>query len=350
MQLASQFVKWGRMAVHRKHSKVAATLYRTALHLDRHNPAAKRGLAIEKRRRQDTLRTVRGVIIGTMGRCNASCVHCPTGKTETAANPKHPMPMSIFKRIIDGIADDEMELTGQITFGLFGDALLDPFVVERARYVMRRLPDAKISINTNGAGFHKERHVALRPLIDVLALHCEAIDPEVYDRLMTPLRARNVFPKIRDILSQFPGKVLVSVPVSKANVASLEGILEWFMARGARNVSFDGLSSRCARDRSIFESLALSPVAGQCGPDLLDYLVVDCDGTVLACCNDFAREEPIGDLARTRLSDTLASDERARFRDAMATRLHADVSTCSRCYADMPRSVTRECQDLSSRR
>jgi tetratricopeptide (TPR) repeat protein len=80
------------------------------------------------------------VIIGTTGTCNASCIHCPTGKAETAHVPRKPMDMKLFRHLIDELAASEIPITGQIAFGLFGDGLVDPFVVERAAYVRQSFP------------------------------------------------------------------------------------------------------------------------------------------------------------------------------------------------------------------
>ena len=46
---------------------------------------------------------LRFVILGTTGLCNASCIHCPTGNAETAHTPQTPMPMPLFKKIVDGV-------------------------------------------------------------------------------------------------------------------------------------------------------------------------------------------------------------------------------------------------------
>ena len=174
---------------------------------------------------------LRYVILGTTGTCNASCIHCPTGKEETRLNPRTPMPMPMFKEIVDGIADLGLPITDQVSFGLFGDALVDPFVVERAAYLMERLPHTRISVNTNGAAFSAKKHAALNETAFTIALHCESLKPDVYDELMHPLRFERVFPKYEEILETYPGKVLVSVPVSKLNRAELPSIRSWFLDR-----------------------------------------------------------------------------------------------------------------------
>jgi tetratricopeptide (TPR) repeat protein len=277
---------------------------------------------------------LRYLILGTTGTCNASCIHCPTGKSATLHVPRVPMPMQLFKKIVDGIADLDLPIPDQVSFGLFGDGLLDPFVVERAAYLMDRLPDARISVNTNGAAFNAKKHAALNDYVFTVALHCESLVPETYDELMQPLRFERVFPKYEEILCTYPGKVLVSVPVSKRNVDELPALRQWFHDRGAKQVAFDPLSSRCVDDRTLYNSLALDPHKNRCPPVIMDDLIVDCDGQVLICCQDFERSEGIGNLHDESLAEVLIGLGRANAQKMLAEGRHEELSTCSRCYVD----------------
>lgn len=277
---------------------------------------------------------LRYVILGTTGTCNASCIHCPTGKIETDLNPRIPMPMPLFKKIVDGIVDLGLPITDQVSFGLFGDGLVDPFVVQRAEYLIERLPYTRISVNTNGAAFNAKKHAALNDTAFTIALHCKSLKPDVYDQLMQPLRFERVFPKYEEILETFPGKVLVSVPVSKLNKAELPAIRKWFLDHGAKWVEFDPLSARCAEDRSVFDLLALHPRKIRCPPKIMDDLIIDCDGQVLICCQDFTRLEGIGNLKDESFADVLVGVRRATVRKMLAEGRHEEFKTCSRCYAD----------------
>lgn len=278
---------------------------------------------------------LRFVNLGTTGTCNASCVHCPTGKLTTAHVPRSVMPMDLFKSIIDGIAEMDLIVTDQISFGLFGDGLVDPLVVERAAYLRAKLPDVRLSVNTNGASFNPQKHAALQETASVIALHCESLNPDDYNYLMQPLRAERVFPKFERMMETFPGKVFVSVPVSRRNLGDLRTIREWFMARGAAHVTFDPLSSRCAEDRTVFDALALDPHPIRCRPDVTEDLIVDCDGQVLTCCQDFERIDGIGSLRTESLREVLQNVQRQNVRRLFAEKRHEEVTTCSRCFGDL---------------
>ena len=274
------------------------------------------------------------VILGTTGTCNASCVHCPTNKLQTANAPRAPMPMPLFRKIIDEIAESGMPVARQLAFGLFGDALLDPHVIERARYARERLPDVPISINTNGGAYDSARHAELNETVSIVALHCESLVPETYEYLMRPLKAARVYPKFPTIFADFPGKVQVAAPLSRMNVDERDSLRTYFEGLGANHVDFATLANRCAHDDTLFDQLAFDPQPIRCEPGIVYNLIVDCDGTVVACCNDFARETPIGNMATDSLEEVLADAARLSMREKLAAGEHESISTCSRCRGD----------------
>jgi radical SAM protein with 4Fe4S-binding SPASM domain len=334
-KLALLLQKWGGMAKYRHRPRLSVLAYRAALLLDRDLPLTRRELAKARPRPEGGVPHLNAVGIGTTGTCNASCVHCPTGKASTANSPRGTMPMDLFRKIIDGIADEGVAVDSHIGFGLFGDGLVDPLVLERARYLRERLPDVLFSVNTNGAAYNHAKHAALYDYVTLIALHCESLTPATYDYLMTPLRAKNVFPKYETILKDFPGKVRVSVPVSHANRDELPHIRAWFMERGAREVVFDPMSSRCMEDLSLFHKLSLAPARIRCSSQVTRDLIVDCDGTVVPCCNDFVREKPLGNLAIESFRETMTNLARRQFAQTMDEGRHDEVPLCTRCFGDL---------------
>jgi radical SAM protein with 4Fe4S-binding SPASM domain len=334
-KLALLLQKWGGMAKHRQHPRLAALSWRAASLLDADLPLTRREIAKARPRGRDGVPHLNAVGIGTTGTCNASCVHCPTGKASTSNSPRGTMPMALFRKIIDGIVDEGVAVDSHIGFGLFGDGLVDPMVVERARYVHDRLPDVIFSVNTNGAAYNSARHKVLFDYVTLLSLHCESLTPATYDYLMTPLRAKSVFPKYEQILRDFPGKVRVSVPVSRANLEELSHVRDWFMARGAKEVVFDPMASRCMEDRSLFDKLSLAPVRIRCDGEVARDLIVDCDGAVLTCCQDFVREHPVGNMMIESFRETMTNLARRTFAQQMVDGKHDEIATCSRCFGDV---------------
>ena len=92
------------------------------------------------------------------------------------------MPSGLFRDIIGQIADCGWKISGNHSLGLFEDALLDEFIVERCEYARRFLPSAPIAVNTNGAAYNRAKHLALREIVTAIALHVESYKPQVYTR------------------------------------------------------------------------------------------------------------------------------------------------------------------------
>lgn len=282
--------------------------------------------------RTEPLVQLRNVIIGTTGVCNASCVHCPTNKDETEHLPRAPMPMPLFRRIIDELAEHTAH-KGFLSFGLFGDGLVDPFVVERARYVREKLPNAAFCVNSNGAAYNRRKHAELIKWVNLMSLHIESIEPETYDYLMQPLRLKRVLPKVEMMLEDFPGKVYVSVPLSKANYGEKQKIDRYFRDRNAANVVFHGLGNRCSSWK-VFSDLALNPVRTYCGKEIGTDLIVDWRGDVFLCCNDFTKKIQIGDISRQTLPEVLNDPRRLAAVELMVQMRHDEIETCRNCYFD----------------
>jgi MoaA/NifB/PqqE/SkfB family radical SAM enzyme len=274
------------------------------------------------------------VIIGGIGLCNASCVHCPTGKSETSHVPRTPMPWDLFCRLIDELKASNLPIVDGFVFGLFGDSLVDPLVVERARYARQQFPDLPICISTNGAAYDPGKHGMLDQYATTINLHCESLDEGTYNHLMAPLRLKRTLPKIEMMIRDFSDKIVVSVPVSQRNCAERDEMHAKFIRMGAKAVLFASLSARCSKDQSVFNSLAFDPQQIACSPRQLNTLTIDCDGTVLACCTDFAREEPLGKFGEQSLMELLNGPRRRQMMQDFADGNHACYSTCSRCRAD----------------
>lgn len=336
--VADTHLQLGRLLVMRNRRDEAAAAFARASELDPKCPHSRRelrALRIHEAGEHGLPAALRFVVIGSTGLCNASCIHCPTGKAETAEAPRVPMSMDLFRRIFESIVDLDLPISDQVALGLFGDALVDPFIVERAEFLRHLLPDTRMSINTNGAAFNPARHAPLADLTTVVALHVESLIPETYNDLMRPLRLANVLPKFDQLLRAFPGKILVSVPISRRNLEELPAIRDYFLSRGASSVVFDPLSSRCAEDLELYHSLALDPHPIRCSPEVLNDLIIDCDGKVLTCCQDFRRAEPIGDLTCETLREVLTNARRKAVREIFACGRHTEMATCSRCYSDL---------------
>lgn len=276
---------------------------------------------------------LRAVVVGSTNVCNASCVHCPTGKEETEHLLRGTMSMDLFHSLVDQVAE-QCTVTDGFMFCLHGDPLLDKLLVDRARYVKEKLPGTGIWLSTNAAAYSTEKHAILAEVFDAINIHIKSLRPDVYDFIMRPLRFERVAPKIEMMLRDFHGKASVAVPLHRLNLAERQAMTDYFLDRGAASVQFGAISNRCSSN-GLFEHLAFSPIYPGCrSPLLLDYLIVDWDGVVLGCCNDFKREEPIGDMRTMSLCEVLDGPARREFARKLDAGEWSGLKPCSNCRWD----------------
>jgi radical SAM protein with 4Fe4S-binding SPASM domain len=278
---------------------------------------------------------IRNLIIGTTGVCNASCVHCPTNKLLPSARWTSDMPMELFDSLVDQILENEIFITGYISLGLFGDGLVDRRVIQRAARLHSAFPYASLHVNTNGAAYNHSRHAPLGSLVDTLAIHIETLEEAKYARIMEPLKLPNVLPKIHQIITDMPEVATIASPVHRDNIHELPLIREYFANRGVRSTIFTGMSNRCSRDE-IFQELAVAPSSGSCAAEIISDLIVDWDGLVLVCCNDFLRRQPIGNLKEETLLEILHCSKRRLAFDALRDGAWEDIDTCRTCKFSAP--------------
>ena len=103
------------------------------------------------------------------------------------------MSLELFTKIVTELA--EGGFPGWFLFGLFGEPLEDPSLEQRLRLIKQLLPQARISIATNCGVYDPGKHAFIVELADDIGVHVEAISPEIYDRLMAPLKAGARLPK-----------------------------------------------------------------------------------------------------------------------------------------------------------
>jgi radical SAM protein with 4Fe4S-binding SPASM domain len=277
---------------------------------------------------------IRGLMIGTNGGCNASCALCPTNKEFREHLPTGVMTMALFRKIIDGVADSEISLgKGKIGLGLFGEPLMDPHIVDRVRYVRQRLPEVKILLNTNAGPFNERRHAELTGLVHKFSVHVEALSPEIYAELMRPLRSEVVFPKIERLIALAPRRVNIAVPLSKRNAGEFSALREYWLQRGAANVLDLSLGNRTT-DSLDYYNQSLAPTPTACSVAVGHDLVIDWDGTVLACCQDFMKREPLGNLNDFPVSKILESALRKRFLETLKQGCWNSLQSCRNCKMD----------------
>jgi radical SAM protein with 4Fe4S-binding SPASM domain len=100
------------------------------------------------------------VVIETLSYCNGACTFCPANKT-TDTRGKNVMPMAMVEKILADLAS--VSYAGVVSLHGNSEPLLNPAIVEIVAKARAALPDAFISIWTNGTKLDWARHEDLFP-------------------------------------------------------------------------------------------------------------------------------------------------------------------------------------------
>ena len=297
---------------------------------------------------QPAIRDIKEVSFGTTGICNASCVHCPTNK-KGFAMPHGRMDAALFEKIIRELAAGGF--TGQINFGLFAEPMEDTILLERLKLIKELLPDSPTTIATNAALYDPQKHWEVLDYVDHIAIHVEAMTPEVYDRLMHPLKSERVIPKINQLIEGLRLRerniANITTPVHKDNLSEVGRIAEYARDNGV-DYNFTSLSGR-AWEGGQYPKLSIAPTGGLCRPNvLLDWLFIDFDGLVLPCCFDFSRSLPLGDLNHQTIEEMFSSPTWQSMFDTFKRGDWSSKGACSRCRADDAGEIVRLVDGLTS--
>ncbi len=281
------------------------------------------------------VRKIRGIVIGTTGVCNASCIHCPTNKPSRRM-PQGRMSMELFSKIVNELA--KASYKGNILFGLFGEPFDDPFLAKRLKLVKEKLPRTEISIATNAGLFDESRHSEVLDLADIIAVHVESVSPDVYNRIMDPLKAERVFPRIISLikLAQKKGRnnITLTAPIHRENILDADRIRQFFEPAGNFGLDFTPISNR-AWDAGPFFEMALAPTGVACQPpQILDQLIIDWDGAVLPCCFDFSKSMVLGNLNKFTIEEVYANQAWKDMLEVFRRGEWSRRSACAQCRAD----------------
>lgn len=107
------------------------------------------------------------VEIETINRCNGKCDFCPVSVTHDIRE-KHVMEKSLFKKIIDQLA--ELEYSGRLATFSNNEPFLDSRIIEFNRYARENLPKARLHLFTNGTIMNLEKFQEIIQYLDELII------------------------------------------------------------------------------------------------------------------------------------------------------------------------------------
>ncbi len=220
--------------------------------------------------------------IETVNRCNGSCAFCPVNKKDDP-RPFSLMPETLFKRIIDQLAD--IQYGGRLGMFSNNEPLLDERIVEFCVYARQRLPRARLHMFTNGTLFTLEKFKSLIPCLDEL----------IIDNYQQELKCIKPVREILDYCADHP---------------ELMGKVTVFMRKPKEILTSRGGNAPNRRHKPAYPDL-------RCALPFQQFIIRP-DGQVSLCCNDALGENTLGDVSQNSIMDVWYGKAFEDVRAAMA--------------------------------
>jgi len=241
----------------------------------------------------DILKSISSIDITTIDLCNRTCVFCPRHDAKVYPNRNLHMTAAGAKIIASKIS--VLDYSSTIGISGFGENLLNPEIVGIIREFRLANPKASIECNTNGDPLTLEMFEELREAgLDILNIN-------VYD-------GPEQIDQFDDMLKQQPGyryRVHYNPDDYGIIFNNRSGLIDWMPADT--------------------EQVANSPCY------LPFYkLMIDWNGDVLFCANDWGREHIIGNLMQQSIEDVWLSKPMMKFRLKLS-KGNRDFSPCKTC-------------------
>lgn len=264
----------------------------------------------------------------TIAVCNAACDFCPYPHLERKGER---MPDALIEKIINDLADIPPHVSFQLAPYKVSDPFLEPRLFDILGLVNARLPNARISIITNGAAL-TERNVSklceVRNLL-YLSISVNYDNAEEYEAVMKIPFERTI--KRLDLLHEKSARRELPVPVRLTRVSDNKLSDSLFMEWAQSN--YPAFSPRIAPRNDWLGQVA----TGTAIPEVPDVpchrwfdMSVTATGKVAMCCMDGEAKYPKGDVTKTHLLEIYNQPHLRRFREQLISRRSAG-DPCHRC-------------------
>ena len=303
------------------------------------------------------------LLIDITNRCNAKCVWCPNPDLTNVGA----MDMDVYRKIID----DFGTRGGVLTFGTFGEPLMDKFMKERIEYLQRYPKIHKVEVLTNGFFLNDK-------IVSTLIEHGVGVDISLdeLDKQTFEDVKKMSFDVVRDNIVNFleeNKKAARPVPVN-IRIKTLKTVEETMEQELFKIIS----SHDCSVVLNSIDDNIISNWAGKLDKEsfvkeyeiatnnktrythkrfnqtnvapctqLWKWMVVYWDGNVVLCCADMFSRTVVGDLKSNSITEVWNGPQLKKYREQMVSRKRFDVAICQDCDIHLSWHNLKEYYDTS---
>ncbi len=232
--------------------------------------------------------------IGITNLCNADCIMCPHRNIKKFGT----MEMSLYKKIIDDVVDCGIK---SVNLSFFGEAMLDKTLIEKIKYA--KYKGLSVGFFTNAAlMFEDKSRDMIDAGIDRITVSMDSNKKDAYEKIRQNCSyddVRNNILKFLELRKKSKKKINVSMVavLMDENYDELKEYYNFWKPKvdtinliNMENRS-DSFDKKSKKSLSYKKGLVREPCAL-----LWQRMVIDWDGEVVICCNDYLHEVVLGNL------------------------------------------------------
>ena len=287
------------------------------------------------------------LLIDITNRCNAKCVWCPNPDLTNVGA----MDMDVYRKIID----DYGSRGGVITFGTFGEPLMDKHMKERIEYLKCYPKIHKIEILTNGFFLNEnivptiiENGVGVdisldeldkQTFEDVKKMSFDIVRDNIVNFLKANSEAKTPVPvniriktmkTVEETLEQELFKVITSYDCSVVLNSIDDNIISNWAGKLDKE-SFIKEYEISTNNKTQFTHKRFNQTNIAPCTQLWKWMVVYWDGSVVLCCADMFSQAIVGDLKSNSIAEVWNGSQMKGHRDQMINRKRFEVAICQDC-------------------
>lgn len=241
--------------------------------------------------------------IETCTLCNHRCVFCP--HSTTFIRKKEIMTFDTYKYIIDKLHDETPQIT-EVTVSGFGEAFLDPTIMEKIEYAADR--GYKVHSVTNGTLLHLFNLIYIMSLVSDIRISLHSLDVDNYIKitggtkkeLISLLQTIEFIIKHKTITNT---KLIITVDLIDINQKEVNEFIKLY------NDRIDLLEiwkpHNWVNDLNYREG---PTIKNTCGRPERGPIQIQVDGTINMCCFDYNGKLLLGNFLNQTIEEIFNSD------------------------------------------
>jgi radical SAM superfamily enzyme YgiQ (UPF0313 family)/molybdenum cofactor biosynthesis enzyme MoaA len=284
------------------------------------------------------------VMLQTTTACNAACTFCPHPQIKQEVSQGE-MDDALFEKVIGELSANGQML--RILMYLMNEPLCDPKLIERINLAKTLNPRTTVHLLTNGVLLGKLGDRLLESKLDWLGLSVHALHDDTYEKLMG-LKNFNAPGGLRSIMEAFcrkaveakgPEYVNVKIIRDKRHLGREEAreAVRYWRGLGLERVEYFEEPMTRAGNVHWMPPVRFEAVEGCNSIWAMEMACVLYNGDVIACCNDWRRELPFGNLREQTLAEIWNGEKRRQFlREVYGHEAPRPGLICLKCEAAQP--------------